>query len=279
MLESALEELLVGTLTPYLDGISLDNLHLGVFSGSVELKDLKVKKDALTLLGLEGLRCRTGSIRLIKLVVPWNKLYTGKLRAILHGVHLEVEHIGDTSTSELSDAKLVQDMQDMKRRAIELRVSQLRYLLDQQREHSDADLSSHGYAMKLVRKIVNNIHIDLSDVQVTFISASRGFACGLELPNLAILSTDQTFRERSDTQEVNVTGTSMYKLLRLNGLGIRVAPAGCSTLLSAEYVKCSVCHQQTGDEYAQAFLKGIVPVFCYSVCAVLFAPAEASIFM
>ena len=52
-LEAALEQLLLRFLAPYVDGVTRDNLDLGFFQGSMELKDLLVKPDALGLFDAE----------------------------------------------------------------------------------------------------------------------------------------------------------------------------------------------------------------------------------
>jgi hypothetical protein len=239
MLESALEQLLLEFLDPYVDGIHRDKLRLGVFRGFLELKGLTVKPDALALLGFEGFRVRSGSIRVLKLTVPWTRIYTGKLRVDVDAVHLEVEQIGDVSMPDGSEAELVKEVREAKRKAIDLRATQLRDMLEHRMEQMiDAAAASQkrGYSMKLLRKILNNIHITLSDVRTSFINNNRGLACALEFPELRVLSTDQTFKERPDTEEVVVSGLSMYKLLKLRGLGIRMSSAGSSDLTGAEYV-------------------------------------------
>jgi len=233
MLESALEQLLLQFLAPYVDGISKDKLHLGVFSGSLDLRDLKVKPDALALLGWEGLRVRSGSIKLIKLAVPWSKLYTGKVKASIECLHLEVENIAD-GTKQVCEA--LAEMRAAKQKAIEVRMDQLR---EQAQVVEDGDAAvgkQKGYGVRLARKVLNNITVILSDVSISFLDSRKGLACGLEFPSLDVLSTDQTFRERQETEVVQNQGLSMYKLLRLRELGIRMSPAGSSALSKAEYV-------------------------------------------
>jgi len=240
MLEAALEQLLLQFLDPYVEGISQDKLHLGVFRGCLELRELRVKPYALALLGLEGFSVRNGRIQLIKLSVPWSRLYTGKLRMVVEGVHLEVEQIGHCSTPDRSEAELIAEVREAKRKAIDLRMNQLHDLLESQREQMietlEVGAQRPGYGIKLVRKILNNIHVDLSDLGLCFVNDNRGLALGLELPTLTVVSTDQTFRERADTEEVVVSGLSMYKLLDFHGFGVRMSRAGSSSLIGAEYV-------------------------------------------
>eukprot|EP00928_Gymnodinium_smaydae_P033092 TRINITY_DN23802_c0_g1_i1.p1 TRINITY_DN23802_c0_g1~~TRINITY_DN23802_c0_g1_i1.p1 ORF type:complete len:2579 (+),score=671.41 TRINITY_DN23802_c0_g1_i1:541-7737(+) len=52
-------------------------------------------------------------------------------------------------------------------------------------------------------------------------------------PKLEVLSTDEDFQER-DERATEVTDSSMYKLLRLQGLGLRVSPAGVADISRAE---------------------------------------------
>ena len=70
MLESALENILLQYLAPYVDGITRDKLHLGVFSGSLQLEHLDVRPDALSTLGWGGFRVRRGQIKRISLAIP-----------------------------------------------------------------------------------------------------------------------------------------------------------------------------------------------------------------
>ncbi|CAK0910584.1 unnamed protein product [Prorocentrum cordatum] len=236
-LKAALEQFLLRHLAPYVDGISLEKLRLGVFAGSLELKDLQVRPDALALLGLEGVRVRSGSIRLIRLSVPWSKLATGKLRARVESVHLEVEQIEAEASRPRSE--VVAEVREAKRKAIDLREAQLRELLQEKRDRAEAaEGGGQGasYVVKLARKIFNNICVDLSDLTVVWASQSNGLACGAELPTLSVLSTDQTFREVPEGQEVSVSGLSMYKLMRLRGLGVRVSTASSCSLAGSDYM-------------------------------------------
>ena len=96
MLEKVLEQLLLRFLAPYLEGLSREKLRLGVFSGLVELKDLRVKREAPEALNFQTLRVKTDSVRLLRLCVPWKRLYSGMVVVFVEGLHFEVEElIGD----------------------------------------------------------------------------------------------------------------------------------------------------------------------------------------
>lgn len=258
MLEAVLEQLLLRFLAPYLDGISKDKLHLGVLSGLLELKDLRVKADALALLGNPTLRIKTGKVGRLRLHVPWTHLYSGKLRVSIETVHFEVERIGDESSDKAppSDTEVVQQLREAKQKAIALRATQLQDLVKQREEEESegeedeefGDSASpmtkqkkekrQGLIAKLVRKIVNNVQVDLSDLEASYCSPSFGIACGVSLRALDVVSTDSKFRDpqQDGGGEVVVLNGALYKLLRLRQFSCRMAPVGVSELAGAAYV-------------------------------------------
>eukprot|EP00929_Paragymnodinium_shiwhaense_P000204 TRINITY_DN10044_c0_g1_i2.p1 TRINITY_DN10044_c0_g1~~TRINITY_DN10044_c0_g1_i2.p1 ORF type:complete len:2722 (-),score=650.48 TRINITY_DN10044_c0_g1_i2:259-8424(-) len=225
MLESALESLLLQVLAPYVEGVTRDKLHVGIFRGCIELRDLIVKPDALAQLGLEEFRVRSGRIALLRLAIPWTKLHAGKLRCKVEALHLLVEHVAEKWSPEHRADELVEEIRQTKRNAIDFRVSQLQDLLEQQRREQSQEKGMGGVASKLLRKIVNNLQVDLSGARVDYVSRRHAFAWSAELPRLLVLSTDQTFKERKDEEEVVVSGASTYKLLRIQGLAISVSRA------------------------------------------------------
>lgn len=239
MLEGVLEKLLLQFLAPYVERISRDKLHFGVISGALELFDLTIKADALALLGWDAYRVRRGRIGAIRLSIPWSTLYTGKVQVSVEGLQLEVENIASDLTNEKLD-QLIAEMREVKRKAIDIRMQQLAELLQKQEanmsEGANHSTQKKTMAVKLVRKILHNLTVSLSEVQLAFFNDRRGLACALEFLKLEALSTDETFRERDTSEQGVVVGASLYKILQLQDLSVRMAPAGCSDLLRAEYI-------------------------------------------
>lgn len=58
------------------------------------------------------------------------------------------------------------------------------------------DVVSVSHMFLFVKKSNSNSQ----EVHIAFINSSRGLACCVDLPNLAVLSTDQTFRPREDAE-------------------------------------------------------------------------------
>ncbi|CAJ1422680.1 unnamed protein product, partial [Effrenium voratum] len=252
MLESALENILLQYLAPYVDGITRDKLHLGVFSGSLQLDHLEVRPDALSTLGWPGLRVRSGQVESISLSIPWTKLYTGKVKASVKKLRLEVESLADSAQGK-SQEDLIAEMKAAKEKAIYVRLQQLSDLVDKSGD-DDENLDHASLGMNLARKIINNITVVLEEVHVAFISS--GLACCADLPNLAVLSTDKTFRPRDDADGAVAPGQSMYKTLQLQDLSVSMSPAGSNDLEEAEYVLSPVsANLQLAHEPASNILK------------------------
>ncbi|CAE7218035.1 Vps13c [Symbiodinium natans] len=248
MLESALENILLQYL---------DSLHLGVFSGSLELDNLKVRPDALAILGFPGFRVHAGSIDRISLSIPWTRLYTGKVRAIIKCMRLEIESLAESCHGK-SEEELIKEMRAAKEKAIDVQMQYLQDLIDRSKDSEDENAVSDNASlgMNLARKIINNITVVLEDVHIAFMNSQRGLACCMDLPNLAILSTDKTFREREDAEGAVVPGQSMYKTLQMKDFSVQMSPAGTKDLQEAAYVLSPVsANLQLAHEPANNILK------------------------
>ncbi|CAE7273181.1 Vps13c, partial [Symbiodinium sp. CCMP2456] len=155
-------------------------------------------------------------------------------------------------------AELIKEMRDAKEKAIEVRMQQLQDLVDRSKDSDDENAASDNTSlgMNLARKILNNITVVLEDVHVAFMNSQRGLACCMDLPNLAVLSTDKTFRERDDSEGAVVPGESMYKTLQMKDFSVRMSPAGTRDLQEAAYVLSPVsANLQLSHEPANNLLK------------------------
>eukprot|EP00439_Symbiodinium_sp_Y106_P042880 s2390_g5.t1 len=231
MFQEALEQLILQCLNPYLEGINLGSLHRGIYNGCIELQELKVKPEVLALLGVPGFSVQRGYLQLIRLQIPWSSLASGKIALEVRGVHVEVDQIADGRTKE----ELIKQMREVKQQAIQLRMDQVKNLLEQRRKAA-ADLASadEGFAMKFARRFINNLTVSIEDVSFSFSSKALGIGAKLELPRLAVLSTDESFKEPVKGETVNIADDSMYKVVRIEGFAAQLYQPGNPT--AATYV-------------------------------------------
>jgi len=184
MLEGVLEKVLLQFLDPYVEGIQRDKLHLGVWSGTLQLEDLRVRKDFFQLLGIQELEVVTGSIGMIQLQVPWSSLTSGKVSLIIERVDVRLK---SKHTREKPLETLVQELREGKLKAVEARENQLVEnqlfveetasrlgatedpatagtglfcvgTVQSPTSHFEKDVS---FAAKLTRRVIKNIHIEI----------------------------------------------------------------------------------------------------------------------
>jgi vacuolar protein sorting-associated protein 13A/C len=73
MAKRFLLNLLIERLGQYVEGLTEENLRVGVLSGRIELKNLKLKASALDDLDIP-VEVSHGTLRSLKLEVPWASL-------------------------------------------------------------------------------------------------------------------------------------------------------------------------------------------------------------
>mmetsp|Transcript_27081 Transcript_27081/g.64442 ORF Transcript_27081/g.64442 Transcript_27081/m.64442 type:complete len:758 (-) Transcript_27081:8-2281(-) len=233
MFQEALEQLILLCLNPYIEGIRLGSLRKGIWSGCLELKELKVKPEVLALLGVPGFRVERGYVKLIRLEIPWSSLATGKVALDISGIHLEVEQMAESRSAE----ELIQSLREAKQQAVDLRVEQVRNLLEQRRKAEEGmSGADDGFAMKVIRRFINNVRVGIRDISVSFSSQALGIAARVNLPHLAVLSTDKNFKEPVNGEVVTIADDAMYKIMRIEGFSIQLCCGGLACLKNAKYV-------------------------------------------
>jgi vacuolar protein sorting-associated protein 13A/C len=87
MAKEFLLSVLVDTLGKYVDGLSVENLKVGVWSGKIELKNLKLKQTALDNLNLP-INIKHGRLTNLVVKIPWIGLESTPVRVEIDGVYL-----------------------------------------------------------------------------------------------------------------------------------------------------------------------------------------------
>lgn len=231
MLEGVLEKFLLKFLAPYVDGIARDRLRLDSTRGSLEMKSLTVKPGAPMMLGLKGFRAAKSEIRCITIRIPFSSLFTGKISVEINVVHLQVEHVGEGC----SDEEALEEMRTAKRSEIDLRTSMLRELAEKSsHQEEDADKQHTSTAASIVRKVLQNLMIEINDTRFSLTSDKAQFGIGLDLPKLHLRSADEKFISTAAAEDAR--GDELYKQVLVEGLGVRMAKAGRTSLEGAEHI-------------------------------------------
>lgn len=86
MFESLVENLINKILGEYIEGLNKKDIKVGILSGKVEIKNLRLHSQLFHKLGLP-LKVKFGKIDLVKLKIPWKNLQSMPVIAEVEGLY------------------------------------------------------------------------------------------------------------------------------------------------------------------------------------------------
>ena len=89
MAKRLLLNVLLSVLGDYIEGLSEDNLKLGVWSGEISLNNLQLNRSILQRLNLPVVIAH-GSVQYLQVVIPWASLESNPVKIIIDGIYLQV---------------------------------------------------------------------------------------------------------------------------------------------------------------------------------------------
>lgn len=230
MLESVLADILARVLGQYLEGIDRDHVRFGAWSGHIELRSVALRPEALAVL-FETLgvalpvSVQSGSIGLLRLVVPWKSISSSPVKIFLQDVTLTARPVradgSDDSQLEnrqhrIKRAKL--DTDDAVREA-SWDVSQSRH----QKKHSS--WSSWLVSDNLKGTILDNIQIYLTNITLRFedpfSNPKSPYVSAIYCDSIKVVSANEEWQEAFVE---HVRSSVTRKLLEIKGFRVEWAP-------------------------------------------------------
>lgn len=218
MAKQLLVSLLVEHLGPYVEGLSEQNLKIGVWSGKVELQNLKVKPDVLNQLNLP-VSILHGSIGKLKLKIPWGSLDRKPVKVYVDGLYVVVApvDIANMSNDEVK-RKAAADKRDKLNNA-ELTILKSGVATD------DTDSKVKGtYIPNFVATILDNLEIHVMNVHVRYedMLTVRGltFSTGVTLATLDLSTADSAWNECFVPRNKTVVNSVVRKLGRVTNAAL-----------------------------------------------------------
>ena len=207
--------LLVDNLGKYVEGLSAENLKLSVWSGEVELNNLKLRNGVLDSLNLP-ISVNHASLKRLNLKIPWASLETKPIRVTVDGLYIQACPIDFQSLSS-SNIKLCAHME----RKSKLQDAQNMILsTNQSGVESTADVT---YIQRLTAKIVDNLEILVTNIHIRYedkISIpGKLFSCGITFDKISISTTDENWKEMFVTR-LNGSAEAVHKLLRVQNFAM-----------------------------------------------------------
>lgn len=162
MFEGLLEKFLTSFLGEYIENLDPAKLSVSIWSGSIQLNDLRLRSDLLTRLQLP-FEVKLGIIKHLHLELPWSRLASQPVVCKLEQLHLvvtpqpEAEWVmRDTVTMEHKQARLAA----MLLRSLE----EARLSLNQQQDDGEKARKQAGYLDKYLARIKDNLRLEIANV-------------------------------------------------------------------------------------------------------------------
>ena len=167
MFEGVITTVLNQVLGQFLEGISSKDLSVGIWSGDVNLNNVKLKGSGLDFLNLP-IEIKNGYVEKLLINANWRKLTSQPIKVNLEGVYATVgtRTKFDINPQEALEQQIHNKLQQLK--AIEdfrIEKEQQRTLEASGKSQDDAGV---GFASRYVTQIVDNLQINVKDIHLTY---------------------------------------------------------------------------------------------------------------
>ncbi|CAR23295.1 membrane morphogenesis protein VPS13 [Lachancea thermotolerans CBS 6340] len=213
MLESLAAGLLNRFLGSYVENFDPKQLNVGIWSGDVKLKKLKLKKESLDALDLP-IDVRFGFLGDLTLLVPWSSLKNKPVKILIEDVYLLCGPRDQSAKSFAEDEE----------RELRLKLQKLdeyEALGKSQPTGKEDSSSSESFTQSLLTKVVDNLQISIKNIHIRYedmdcVFGEVPYSLGATLSELSIVSTD----EHWEPSFISITSSIARKLLTLNSLSV-----------------------------------------------------------
>ncbi|EEZ98160.2 hypothetical protein TcasGA2_TC000586 [Tribolium castaneum] len=203
MLEGAVARLLNHLLGKYVVDLDTENLNVGIFSGHVQLTDLKLKTEALYELGLP-IEVKAGTVGKIWLQIPWTCLWSQPVLVNIEDLHIICGPL-------LSDQPFDAEKNKRLIRAFKRKIL------------ADLDTESHiiggpnSFSEHLVTNILNCLQFSVTNVHIRYedvISYKTPISAGLCIGSVTAETTNSKWKPNKPETNSN----TCYYLVKLETL-------------------------------------------------------------
>ncbi|GAA5798753.1 hypothetical protein HPULCUR_004159 [Helicostylum pulchrum] len=212
MLESLVASILNKFLKSYVSNLNYDQLKIGMWKGEVNLRDLKLRKEALDKLNLP-INVSEGYLGEVTLIIPWSNFRNEPVKVIINHVYLLAVPKEEASVTleEEEERKQI-----LKRRRLEN--AEMLQSPDAQSEQNDN--GGDGYLSQIVNKVIDNVQFTMRNIHIRYedhiSDPGHPFSVGITLKELSALSTDDEWTPKFISEPTK----TINKLATLKSLSI-----------------------------------------------------------
>ena len=247
MAKKALLDVLEQTIGKYVRNLDAESLNVAVWSGKIELNSLQLDCDSVNAeISRQAAEAPnlavpfhviSGEFEHFEVDVPWAALMSRSVVLRAKGLKIEVEPFNHTATADYlqalyeSEAARARKVEEQREQSLELadkyriQANTLRDLAAQDLESNlnpssakSSNNESSTFATRLVRRIIENVQIEITNVKV--VVKGSDCAAGVTLDSLSLVTTDREGKVTFVDRTASADNSFLYKNLRMIGLGI-----------------------------------------------------------
>lgn len=211
MLESLAAGLLNRFLGSYVENFDPTQLNVGIWSGDVKLRNLKLRKESLDALNLP-IDVNFGFLGELTLVVPWSSLKNKPVKILINDVYLLCAPRDDSSY----------DPKEQEERELRLKLQKLAELelMNKSKPTTGNDSAKNeSFTQSLITKIVDNLQVTIQNIHIRYedmesVFSEVPYSVGATLSELSAISTDGDWKPSF----ISITNAITHKLLTLDSL-------------------------------------------------------------
>lgn len=210
MFEKLLEKILSRIMGEYVEGISKDQMKVGIWSGNVDISNIRIKPSVVSQLNVP-FELKFGMVENIKMKIPWKQLSSAPVVVNLKGLYLLVVPKDKHRWKDLES--------DFLANRHKILANYSKTLMDTITERISIKSKGEkekGYFSKLVEKIIDNLQVSISDIHIRLESVSNpveNLGFGITLDHLHINTTDENWKETFIDRSKSSSVSTVYKKL------------------------------------------------------------------
>ncbi|CAI5759546.1 unnamed protein product [Candida verbasci] len=208
MFEGVVANLLNRILGAYLENFDPKQLNIGIWSGDVKLKNLRLKKESLDKFKLP-IDVKFGHLGELTLQIPWSNLKGKPVKIIIEDLYVLASPIILTNFDPEEEEKRHQAIKQAK-------LKELETILKAKSQELGKDLANETFTDSLFTKIIDNLQITIKSIHIRYedqtILTENPYSVGIHLDELSAVSTDDNWQPSF----ISITQLLTKKLLTLN---------------------------------------------------------------
>jgi vacuolar protein sorting-associated protein 13A/C len=220
MAKSLLLNVLVDVLGNYVEGLSRENLKVAVWSGTIDLSNLKLKGTALDNLNLP-IKVERGYLKKLHLKIPWASLESKPVVVELDGVYLQA---GPLDMANLGPEEAQHMIAASNNKKLDEAESSIMNIVQKKEDLQDTAKKA-TYVQQLTAKIIDNLEVSITNLHVRYEDTTSIpgsiFSCGFTIESLSLTTTDETWSSRFVSRDLSKRKeTAIHKLGTMENFGV-----------------------------------------------------------